>query len=151
MIKKTSLFIALILLTSLTFVSENTDRKTVEQSTLNWADSIFYEHDNYRFEQFHAEYTDSYQIANLRLKMYQGKQENLEKTKQKGFYKKTDIEYKKELSELIKKNIDLKQIIDTFEDKAKFYQILFWSNIKTNQGPTVYYSHLIKLDQYFQC
>jgi len=152
MTKLIILFSTIFLLSSITShnikVSEK-DKKNVQNSVLSWADSVFYHHEEYRFEQFHAEYTDLYQISVLRLDMYKNKQINLEKLKQKGFYKKTDAEYEKEHGALVLKNIELEKIATNFEDKADSYQILFWSNIKTNQGPTVYYSHLIKLDNDF--
>jgi len=147
----------LILLTSISIQTKNpnensvdTDEKTVRKSVISWADSVFYFHEEYRFEQFHAEYTDKYQIARLKLELYLGRQKNLEKIKQKGFYKKTDTEYEKEHSELVKKNADLKTTLDNFQDKAEFYHVLFWSNIKTNQGPTVYYSLLVTLDNNYK-
>jgi len=144
------LLTGLTLLTSISLQSTGSDEKSVEQGVLAWADSIFYHHEEYRFEQYHAEYTDEYQIAILRLKMYQDKQENLENIKQKGFYKKTKEEYTKEHNSLVNKNIELKSIVENFQNKAKYYQILFWSNIKTNQGPTAYYSHLVTLNNDFK-
>jgi len=144
------LLTGLTLLTSISLQSTDSDEKSVEQGVITWADSIFYHHEEYRFEQYHAEYTDEYQIAILRLKMYQGKQENLENIKQKGFYKKTEEEYTKEHNLLVNKNIELKSIVENFQNKAKYYQILFWSNIKTNQGPTAYYSHLVTLNNDFK-
>jgi len=144
------LLTGLILLASTSLQPEKSDEKSVEQGVITWADSIFYYHEEYRFEQYHAEYTDEYQIATLRLKMYQGRQENLEKIKQKGFYKKTEEEYTKKHNLLVNKNIELKYIVENFQNKAKYYQILFWSNIKTNQGPTVYYSHLVTLNNDFK-
>jgi hypothetical protein len=127
-------------------IDSSKDEEKVKQSVLNWADSVFYHHEEYRFEQFHAFYTDEYQIAILRLDMYQNKLSNLEKLKEKGFYKKTDEEYEKEHGELKAKVDELEKSVNTFENKAEYYQILFWSNIKTNHGITVYYSHLVKLD-----
>lgn len=150
MTKFFSLLTSLILLTSISLQPTDPDKEAVEKSVIAWADSTFYFHEEYRLEQYHAEYTDDYQIAKLRLEMYQGRQKNLEKIKQKGFYKKTEEEYTKEHDLLVNKNLELKSIIANFKNKAKFYQILFWSNIKTNQGPTVYYSHLVKLDNNFK-
>jgi hypothetical protein len=128
----------------------NDDKTTVQNSVISWADSTFYHHEEFRFEQYHADYTEPYQIARLKLEMYQGKQENLEKTKQKGFYKKTDADYEKEHHDLVEMNTKLKATVDNFKNKANSYQILFWSNITTNQGPTVYYSHLITLNNDFK-
>lgn len=144
------LTLTLTLLTSISSHSIKPDKKRVEEAVIRWADSTFYQHEEYRFEQYHADYTELYQIALLRLEMYQGKQVHLEKTKQKGYYKKSDLEYKNEHSGLVKKNADLKTTIKNFKLKANSYQVLFWSNIKTNQGPTVYYSHLIKLNNDFK-
>jgi len=125
------------------------DEKMVKEKVLRWADSVFYYHEEYRFEQFRAFYTEEYQIALLRFEMYSDKLANLEKLKRKGFYKKTDAEYEKEHEDLIIKNKELKDKVDNFENKADSYQILFWSNIKTNHGITVYYSHQVKLDNSF--
>lgn len=150
MIKFSFIAIIVILCTSSSLITLNSDEERVQKAIISWADSIFYQYEEYRFEQFHAEYTDAYQIATLRLKMYQGKQDNLEKSKAKGFYKKTDAEYEKELHDLATKNNELKKIIENFKNKVEFYQILFWSNIKTNQGITVYYSHLVTLDNNYK-
>tara|TARA_B100000809_G_C14986998_1_gene476594 strand:- start:77 stop:646 length:570 start_codon:yes stop_codon:yes gene_type:complete len=145
----------LIVLTSLTLQKPNVidstkDEGIVKQNVLKWADSVFYFHEEYRFEQFHAFYTEEYQIALLRSEMYGDKLVNLEKLKSKGFYKKTDAEYEKEHSDLVLKNKGLKNTADNFENKAEYYEILFWSNIKTNHGITVYYSHSVKLNDGYQ-
>ena len=153
---KLLLFIfSFVLLTSITLQNPNAidsseDEKIVKENVIKWADSIFYFHENYRFEQFHAFYTEEYQIAILRAQMYSDKLTNLEKIKAKGYYKKSDADYEKEHSELVKKNEELKKTADNFENKADYYQILFWSNIKTNHGITVYYSHLVKLNNNYQ-
>jgi len=144
-----------IILTSITLQNPNSidsskDEKLVKEKVISWADSIFYFHENYRFEQFHAFYTEEYQIAVLRAQMYGDKLANLEKLKSKGYYKKTDAEYEKEHQELVKKNEDLKQTAENFQNKVEYYQILFWSNIKTNHGITVYYSHMVKLNNSYQ-
>lgn len=143
------LTLTLVLLTSLVSQTVKSDKTKVELAVVRWADSTFSYHNEYRFEQYYADYTESYQIARLRLEMYQSKQEHLEKTKSKGFYKKTDAEYEKEHLDLVEKNAELKKMVDNFKIKVNSYQILFWSNIKTNQGPTVYYSHLVTLDNDF--
>jgi len=122
------------------------DEEKVKQRVLLWADTTFYHHEEYRFEQFHAFYTEEYQIAVLRAEMYQSKLANIEKLKAKGFYKKTDEEYEKEHTELKEKVKGLNEAKLNFKNKVEYYQILFWSNIKTNHGITVYYSHLVKLD-----
>lgn len=145
------LIFGLVALTSITLQNPNSidsskDEELVKEHVLKWADSIFYFHENYRFEQFHAFYTEEYQIAVLRAQMYDDKLANLEKIKAKGYYKKTDEEYEKEHQELVTKNADLQKTAENFENKVDYYQILFWSNIKTNHGITVYYSHNIKLD-----
>lgn len=125
------------------------DERLVKENVLKWADSVFYFYEEYRFEQFHAFYTEEYQIAQLRAEMYHDKLANLEKLKRKGFYKKTDAEYEKEHEDLVIKNKELKDEVVNYPNKADYYQILFWSNIKTNHGITVYYSHQVKLDNSF--
>jgi len=153
---KIALFIfSLVVLTSVTLQKPNAidsskDEAIVKEKVLAWADSVFYFHEEYRFEQFHAFYTEEYQIAILRAEMYGDKLSNLEKVKAKGYYKKSDESYEKEHSDLVAKNKELQNVVDNFENKAESYQILFWSNIKTNHGITVYYSHSVKLDNNFQ-
>lgn len=145
----------LLVLTSLTLqdapsAESTADEEIVKKNVLAWADSVFYFHEEYRFEQFRAFYTEEYQIALLRAEMYGDKLGNLEKMKAKGFYKKTDAEYEKEHQGLVTKNKELNDIVENFDNKAEYYQILFWSNIKTNHGITAYYSHAIKLNNNFQ-
>lgn len=153
---KILLFIfSLIVLTSVTLQNPNAidsskDEVIVKENVLAWADSIFYFHEEYRFEQFHAFYTEEFQIAILRAQMYNDKLLNLEKLKKKGYYKKSDEEYEKEHSELVAKTKELENIANNFENKADYYEILFWSNIKTNHGITVYYSHSVKLNNDYQ-
>ncbi len=152
---KISAFLSLMVFCSITF--QNTEAETtskdeelVKQHVLEWADTTFYHHEDYRFEQFHAFYTEEYQIATLRAEMYTSKLENLEKLKAKGFYKKSDAEYEKEHAALTEKVKNLNETAENFENKAEYYQILFWSNIKTNHGITVYYSHQVKLNNAYE-
>jgi hypothetical protein len=141
------------LLSATTYKSMNLDSSKeeiiVKEKIIKWADSVFYFHENYRFEQFKAHYTDDYEMAMMRLDMYNGKLSNLERTKSKGFYKKTDAEYESEHKKLSDKVAELKGNVDRVPMKVNYYEILFWSNIKTNHGMTVYYSHHIKLDNDF--
>jgi len=125
---------------------KNNDKEVVMKNVVKWADSVFYFHENYRFEQFHAFYTEEFEIAMLREEMYANKLTNLEKRKAKGFYKKTDAEYEIEHQKLVDKNKELKAAVESFTNRVDYYQIYFWSNIKTNHGITVYYSHEVKLD-----
>ncbi len=155
MSKYLTIILGLFLLTSIGLQNPNTidsseDEKIVVEEVVAWADSVFYFHENYRTEQFHAFYTDEYQIAVLRAEMYNNKQSNLEKLKSKGFYKKSDEEYTKEHDALVEKNNELKQAVENFEKRVDYYQIMFWSNIKTNHGITVYYSHQVKLNNEYK-
>ena len=118
----------MILVLYLIYFHNQLDEVLVKKKVIEWADSIFYFHEEYRFEQFHAYYTEGYQIAILRKEMYGDKLINLEKLKSKGFYKKTDEEYNDEHEILVEKNKELKKIVDNFEHKAEYYEILFWSN-----------------------
>lgn len=127
----------------------STDETIVKEHVVKWADTIFYYYDNPRFEQFHAQYTEEYEISQLRIEMYESKLKNLEKLKAKGFYKKTDEEYEAEHAALVTKIADLKVAEENIEQKAEYYQILFWANIKTNQGLTVYYSLDVRLNDDF--
>ncbi len=131
-------------------IDSTQDEEKVKKSVLEWADTTFYFHEEYRFEQFHAHYTDEYSIAYLRANMFKTKMDNLKKSKEKGFYKKSDADYEAELSDIESKYNEMSTKAENFPNKVEFYEILFWSNIKTNHGITVYYSHHVKLNNDYQ-
>ena len=126
------------------------DERLVKNSILEWSDSVFYFHEDYRFENFKAHYTDEFYIVMLRSDKYKMKIEALEKAKKNQTYAGTDAEYKSELDALKRKYKKFQIMVDSFTTRVKYYEILFWSNIKTKDGYSVYYAHRFKLsNDYF--
>ena len=126
------------------------DERVVRDKVLEWADSVFYFHEDYRFENFHAHYTDEFYIVMLRSDQYKKKIERLELAKKKKTYQGSDENYETELLGLKMKYKKFQVIVDSFTSRIKYVEILFWSNIKTKHGYSVYYAHRFKLsNDYF--
>ena len=122
------------------------DEKKVTAAVVAWADSVFYQHVEYKFEHFRAEYTDEYYIMVMRANMYRKRVDELERKKSSGLYTKTDAEYTKELSDLKTAWNGAQKEADNFPQRASYYRVHFWSNIFTNDGITVYYEHIMRVD-----
>ena len=122
------------------------DEQKVKDAVVAWADNTFYKHSEYKFENFHAFYTDEYFIAVMRTDMYKDRLTSLEKRKAAGSYKGSDADYEAEHKDLQEKYDAGKKEVDEFVDRVMYYQISFWSNIQTTDGLTVYYEYIVKLD-----
>jgi len=149
--KSLSLTLLFLLCSIFTFSQEqeidsSEDEKKVEKAVVQWADTTFLSHSEYKFEKFHAFYTEEYFISVMRSRMYKQRVEDLKESKEKGRYKKSDDEYAKELKELESAYQKIQTEADNFKFRVSHYQISFWSNIQTNDGITVYYEHIVKLD-----
>lgn len=126
------------------------DERMVRNKVLEWADSVFYFHEDYRFENFHAHYTDEFYIVMLRSDQYKKKIQNLEKSKKNKTYQGSNENYEAELLALKRKYKKFQVIVDSYAQRIKYVEILFWSNIKTKHGYPVYYAHRFKLsNDYF--
>ncbi len=132
--------------TPLQDIDSSADEKKVMKAVVDWADSVFYEHREYKFEHFKAMYTDEYFIHVMRANMYKKRLDDLEKKKAMGQYTKTEDEYKKELSDLKLAYDKAQNEADNFPQRATYYYVHFWTNIATNDGVTVYYEHIMKVD-----
>ena len=126
------------------------DEKKVKEAVLKWADSMFYMHKEWKFEHFHAFYTEEYEIAYLRMNAYKERLDELEKEKEEGQYRKSDEEYAKEHNHLEEYYEKIKEEYETITNRATHYKISFWSNIQTNDGITVYYEHIVTLNNAYQ-
>ena len=131
-------------------IDSSQDRIKVEAAVVHWADSVFYAHSNYKFENFRAEYSDDYYIAVMRSRAYKERVTDLEKEKAAGRYKGTEEAYQKEHEELNTAWLNAQKTADNFVNRADYYLIHFWSNIQTTDGITVYYEHIIKLDNSYR-
>jgi hypothetical protein len=127
-------------------IDSSEDEKKVMAAVVAWADSVFYQHTEYKFEHFRAEYTDEYYIMVMRANMYKKRVDDLEKKKAAGLYTKTEPEYTKELSDLKTAWSGAQKEADNFPQRASYYRVHFWSNIFTNDGITVYYEHIMRVD-----
>ena len=140
------LFLSVIGFTQEQEIDSSEDEVKVKEAVVKWADTTFYSHSEYKFEKFYAFYTEEYFIQVMRSRMYKQRVEDIEKTKAAGRYKKTDAEYEKEHQELKDAYTKVQKDVDTFKFRVSHFQISFWSNIQTNDGITVYYEHILKLD-----
>ena len=153
--KLLTLFISLCFLSNLGFAQEqeidsSEDEKIVKKAVVAWADSVFYSHTEYKFEKFRAFYTEEYFIQVMRSRMYKERVNDIEKNKKLGRYKKSDAEYEKEHKELEDAYTKVQKDLDNFKFRASYYQISFWSNIQTNDGITVYYEHIVKVNNDYE-
>ena len=131
-------------------IDSTQDRVKVEKAVVAWADSTFYSHTNYKFENFRAEYSDDYFIAIERSKAYKERVADLEKAKAGGVYKGTQAEYDAEHKTLNDAYLKVQNEADNCKNRADYYLIHFWSNIQTTDGITVYYEHIVKLNNAYQ-
>lgn len=131
-------------------IESGDDEKKVEEAVLKWADSVFYMHKEWKFEHFHAFYTEEYEIAYLRMDAYKDRLDELEKEKKDGQFKGTKEEYDKEHKQLEDSYIKIKDEYENITNRATHYKISFWSNIQTNDGITVYYEHIVTLNNGYQ-
>ena len=131
-------------------IDSSEDEDKVKKAVLSWADSVFYMHKEWKFEHFHAFYTEEYEIAYLRLDAYKERLEELEKEKSNGSYRKSDEEYEKEHKHLQDTYTQIQEDFKNITVRATHYKISFWSNIQTNDGITVYYEHIVTLNNDYQ-
>ncbi|MBK7128804.1 MAG: hypothetical protein IPM74_02340 [Crocinitomicaceae bacterium] len=155
MIKKIFLLTTLLATLSLSHAQDDEidsapDKIKVEAAVVRWADSVFYKHSEYKFENFHAEYSDGYYIAVMRAKAYKERVTDLENDKASGRYKGTEDAYTKEHQSLTDAYQQAQTAADTYVERADYYVIHFWSNIQTTDGITVYYEHIVKLNNNYQ-
>jgi len=131
-------------------IDSTQDKIKVEKAVVVWADSTFYSHTNYKFENFRAEYSDDYFIAIERSKAYKERVSDIEKQKSGGVYKGTQEQYDTEHKTLNDAYLKVQNEADNCKNRVDYYLIHFWSNIQTTDGITVYYEHIVKLNNAYQ-
>jgi hypothetical protein len=131
-------------------IDSSQDRIKVEKAVVTWADATFYAHTNYKFENFRAEYSEDYFIAFMRAQAYKERVTDLETEKSSGQYRGTQAEYDTEYKTLNDEYLKIQAAADNHPNRADYYLIHFWSNIQTTDGITVYYEHIMKLDNAYQ-
>jgi len=127
-------------------IDSSQDKIKVESAVVRWADSVFYKHSEYKFDHFRAEYSEGYYIAVMRSRAYKERVTDFEADKSAGRYKGTEEAYQKELQTLKDAYTKAQTDADNYVLRADSYTIHFWSNIQTTDGITVYYEHIVTLD-----
>jgi hypothetical protein len=127
-------------------IDSSQDKIKVENAVVRWADSVFYRHSEYKFDNFRAEYSEGYFIAIMRSRAYKERVTDLEADKAAGRYKGTEEAYQKELQTLKDAYTKAQTDADNYVLRADSYTIHFWSNIQTTDGITVYYEHIVTLN-----
>jgi hypothetical protein len=127
-------------------IDSSQEEEQTKEAVVNWADSVFYMHKEWKFDHFRPFYTEEYEIAYLRTNAYKSRVDNLEEDKENGTYKKSEDSYNREYKEIKEAYLKIKNELESIEIKVTHYSIHFWSNIQTNDGITVYYEHIVKLD-----
>ncbi|MBL7897641.1 MAG: hypothetical protein JNJ99_03820 [Crocinitomicaceae bacterium] len=131
-------------------IDNTQDKVKVEAAVVRWADSVFYSHSNYKFENFRAEYSDGYYIAVMRAKAYKERVTDIENDKAAGRFKGTQEAYDTEHKTLNDAYLKAQTEADNYKERADYYLVHFWSNIQTTDGITVYYEHIVKLNNNYQ-
>lgn len=131
-------------------IDSSQDKIKVEKAVVQWADSVFYKHSEYKFDHFRAEYSEGYYIAVMRSRAYKERVTDLEADKAAGRYKGTEEAYQKELQTLKDAYTKAQTDADNYVLRADSYTIHFWSNIQTTDGITVYYEHIVTLDNSYR-
>lgn len=131
-------------------IDSSQDKIKVERAVVRWADSVFYKHSEYKFENFRAEYSEGYFIAVMRSRAYKERVTDLEADKAAGRFKGTEEAYQKELQTLKDAYTKAQTDADNYVLRADSYTIHFWSNIQTTDGITVYYEHIVTLNNSYQ-
>ncbi len=131
-------------------IDSSQDKIKVERAVVQWADSVFYRHSEYKFDHFRAEYSEGYYIAVMRSRAYKERVTDLETEKAAGRYKGTEEAYQKELQTLKDAYIKAQSEADNYVLRADSFTVHFWSNIQTTDGITVYYEHIVTLDNSYR-
>lgn len=108
------------------------DQLNVEKSVLAWADSMFKEYNEPRFEKFVANVTDEYLMVTLREEMIDKSMARLEMSKKSG--RVTDEEFEKQTNDLEKRKSEAHDAAQDFKPKVSNYTISFWANFKLDSG-----------------
>jgi hypothetical protein len=128
---------------------ENSDQDSVQTAVILWADEVFHHHESYKFEQFRAEYTDDYFVQTSRIELYEEKVADMKAAKANGTYAGSETQYEKDLARFEAAIADAKEKCKTI-DPVDHYSIHFWSNIMTDDGITVYYELIVRLNSQYQ-
>jgi hypothetical protein len=128
---------------------EKVMQEKVESAVLKWADDTLDKYDGPRFEKFHADYTDEYTMAKLRLKSLDDNIARLKKQKNKGSYNGSEEDYRKAMEVLLERKVEAEENLRDFHPKVKNYTIHFWANVRLDSGVQNYVEFKMIVDDYF--
>src|SRR5688572_14933308 len=104
-------------------IDDTQDRVKVETAVVKWADSVFYSHTNYKFENFRAEYSEGYFIAVMRARAYKERVTDLEQDKAAGRFKGTQEAYDSEHKTLSDAYTKAQTDADNYKERADYYLV----------------------------
>lgn len=120
--------------------------KNIKEAVIKWADQTFVGYDNPRFENLMIFYSDAYQMWKMRPAMLESRKAKMKAAHEKGESNLSDEEYQKEIQNIDTQIEKVKERLSQMTDFADQFKISFWANIKTNDGITVQYEHIVTLD-----
>ncbi len=133
----------IILIHQTGFSQKTEEQKKVEKAVLDWAGNTFEFYDAPRFEKFEPVPSPDYFAIEMQIQSLQEFKEEIIF----NFYEGKSDRTKEKLGEdtlALNKNIsEMKLMLNTIEPKYEGYEIMFWANIRTNNGLTVYYQHRV--------
>lgn len=121
-------------------------QKKIEAAVIEWADQKFVAYDNPRFEKLMIFYSDAYEMWKMRPAMLKSRKKKIKAAHAKGESGLSDEEYQKQLDEIDEQLKNVQERISSMTAIADKFMISFWANIKTNDGITVHYEHIMTLD-----
>ena len=144
---KTLLVLFLLIVASFTSNGQDTAtiEKNVKEAVTQWANQTFVGYDNPRFEKLMIFYSDAYQMWKMRPEMLASRKAKMKAAHEKGESGLSEEEYQSEIEKIDNQIEKVKERLSQMTDFADQFKISFWANIKTNDGITVQYEHIVTL------
>jgi len=124
------------------------DQQNTERHILEWADALFINHSNYKFETLRVFETEEHSMQAMRIELYEGKINSLKQAKDDGTYAGSAEAYEADVKKLSDKLTQTHELLTKIQ-RVDHYETHFWTNIQTTDGITVYYELIIKQDHLF--
>lgn len=126
------------------------EKESIKKAVNQWADKTFVEWDSPRFEKFKPQLSPDYYALTVQKQMLEEFKEEIVFNFNESKSDRTLEEVKEDTAKTSKNIKELEKIMEQFPNKYKGYEVYWWANIKTNNGLTVYYQHLVKLDEHYK-
>jgi hypothetical protein len=121
------------------------EQKAVEKAVIDWAGNTFEFYDAPRFEKFEALPSPDAFALEMQINDLKAFKEEIIFNYGEGKSDRTPEKLAKDTTEINKNIAAMEEMLSTIEPKYDGYEILFWANIRTNNGLTVYYQHRVVL------